>query len=231
MNVTIFANRTEAGSLLAAALTDLRSQHPVVLALPRGGVPVAAPVADALPAPLDVIVIRKVGIPGQPEVAMGAIGEDGATVRDEHVINMLGITGEVFDGVMMKEMGELERRIERYRANRPRIDLTGRSVIIVDDGIATGSTVLAAVKVARAQGAARIVVATPVCSPEARRTILYEVDDLIALQTPDPLLAVGYYYDDFHPVPEHEVERILDEHLAKRKLRDLAPDAAAPDVS
>jgi putative phosphoribosyl transferase len=213
MRAQIFANRDEAGRLLADAMIegfgDLGIEHPVVLALPRGGVPVAAPVAKALKAPLDLIIVRKIGVPTQPEVAMGAIGEDGAVVRDEHLLSMLGISDAAFDNIMLSEMGELERKADRYRRNHAMIDINGRDVIIVDDGIATGSTALAAVKVARARGAAHVVVATPVCSPEARRLILYEVDDLFALQTPEQLLAVGYYYDDFHPTPDEEVERIL----------------------
>lgn len=213
MKATIFANRHEAGKLLAHALADvqkLQKLRPVILALPRGGVPVAAPVADALQAPLDVIIVRKIGVPSQPEVAMGAVGEDGASVRDEHLIRMLGITDEAFDAIYLNELGEVERRSRRYRGSRPMIDIRGRNVIIVDDGIATGSTALAAVRVARTRGAASITIATPVCSPEARRLILYEADDLIALQTPSNLLAVGYYYDDFRATQDQEVENILE---------------------
>lgn len=209
MKSKIFKDRAEAGLLLANELAHYQLERPVVLAIPRGGVPVASPVADRLRAPLDVIIVRKIGVPNQPEVAMGAVGEDETCVRDEHLIKSLGISDAMFDALMLSEFGEVERRAHRYRKLVPRVDIGGRTVVIVDDGIATGSTALAAVRVARAHGATSIYVAVPVCSPEARRLLLYEVDDLISLQTPDRLLAVGYYYDDFNPVLESEVETIL----------------------
>src|SRR6478735_10827207 len=179
-----FRDRTEAGRLLAARLSPFAAEHPVVLGLPRGGVPVAFEVAAALSAPLDVIVVRKLGVPYQPELAMGAIGENGVRVVDDHILRITGVQPREVDRVERRERAELERRVARYRGDRARVSLQGRVVIIVDDGIATGSTARAACRVARALGASRVVLAAPVCARESGRSLAADVDRLLCLHSP-----------------------------------------------
>ncbi len=205
-----FADRSDAGRRLAQRLAYLQGQDVVVLGLPRGGVPVALQVAEALGAPLDVIVVRKLGIPFQPELAMGAIGEDGVRVVNEGVVTMAGIRLEEMAIVEGRERTELERRARRFRGNRARIPLEGRTVIIVDDGIATGSTARAACQVARAQGARRIVLAVPVAPPGWTKRIHRDADEFVALETPEPFFAVGQFYADFSPTTDEEVSSCLE---------------------
>lgn len=200
-----FADRLDAGRRLAEAVRHLAEDDVVVLGLPRGGVPVAAEVARALHAPLDVIVVRKLGVPHQPELAMGAIGEGGARVLNEEVIRLARITEDDLAAVEQRERAELERRARRFRTGRDRIPLAGRVALVVDDGIATGSTARAACQVARAHGAARVVLAVPI-APPAWQTRLGEVaDELIAVATPEQFRAVGQFYDDFTQVGDDEV--------------------------
>jgi putative phosphoribosyl transferase len=209
----IFRDRTEAGALLAAEVVRRLDGKPreqvVVLGLPRGGVPVAAAVARALDAPLDVIVVRKLGVPYQPELAMGAIGEDGARVLNEQVLSVTGIREKDLAEVERRERIELEGRARAYRGDRPPIDLAGKTAIVVDDGIATGSTVAAACQIARQRGAERVVVATPVAPPSSIRRLASVADDVIALLTPEDFFAIGEWYLDFSPTSDDEVRQLL----------------------
>jgi putative phosphoribosyl transferase len=205
-----FRNRTEAGRALAAQLEHLRGADTVVLALPRGGVPVAYEVADALDAPLDVIVVRKVGVPGQPELAMGAIGEDGVRVVNDEIVRVVGATAADFARIEQIEREELQRRAERFRGAAARVDLVGRIAVIVDDGIATGSTARAACQVARAHGAARVVLAVPVAAPDSVRALVGDADEIVCVEQPTWLRSVGQWYDDFTQVDDREVVDLLE---------------------
>lgn len=204
-----FRDRREAGRRLAAALGDLRTEDPVVLGLPRGGVPVADEVARALGAPLDVLVVRKLGLPRQPEVAMGAIGEEGAEVVNDDVVGLGRVAREEFAAVERRERAELDARVRRFRRGRPPIQLEGRTVVIVDDGIATGATARVACRVARQRGAARVILAVPVGARDALATIP-EADEVVAVSTPASFMAVGMHYIDFRQVDDAEVTAILD---------------------
>src|SRR5205085_10504383 len=178
--------------------------------LPRGGVVVAYEVATALEAPLDVILVRKLGVPFQPELAMGAIGEGGAYVIDDAVLREVHVGASEVAAAEARERDELARRVRRFRDGRDPVSLVGRTALIVDDGIATGSTARAACQVARARGAARVVVATPVASPSAVARLGRDADDVIALERPQCLRAIGEFYDDFSQTSDAEVMEILD---------------------
>ena len=207
----MFRNRVDAGRRLAQVVqaAGLGADRTVVLGLPRGGVPVATEVGLALGAPLDVIVVRKLGVPSQPELAMGAIGEDGVRVENEETVGSSAISAVDFEAIERRERGELDRRALRYREGRPRLDLDDRCAVIVDDGIATGSTARAACRVAQAHGASRIVLAVPV-APAATVPALQDVcDDLLCVATPDPFFAVGEWYRDFTPTSDEEVNELL----------------------
>jgi putative phosphoribosyl transferase len=215
-----FRDRREAGRLLAQRLESLRGQDVVVLGLPRGGVPVAAEAARVLGAPLDVIVVRKVGVPYQPELAMAAVGEGGVLVVNERVLAMAQVSPEELDRSEQRERAELESRVARYRGARRRVPLTRRTVVVVDDGVATGSTARAACAVARALGAARVVLAAPVCAREAARGLAAEVDEVVCLETPRDFRAVGQFYSDFRPTEDAEVIELLE--LAARSIAGAA---------
>jgi putative phosphoribosyl transferase len=219
-----FRDRVEAGRKLGLALAGLRGKDVVVLGLPRGGVPVAAGVANALDAPLDVIVVRKLGVPFQPEVAMGAIGEGGARVLDRRVVSLARVTDDDLRTVEARERALLDSRLERYRRGRAPLDLTGRTAVIVDDGIATGSTARVACKVARQLGAARVVLAVPV-APQRDMDSLPEADRVLSLVSPRDFEAVGYYYRDFSPTTDEEVVHLLD--AAARRERRGRPGQVA----
>ena len=208
--MALFRNRRQAGERLAQRLAPLRNEHPVVLALPRGGVPVAAEIARALHAPLDVMIVRKLGVPFQPELGMGAIGEGGARVLNPDVIRAARVDPDDIGEVEARERVELERRARRYRGDAPMTSLEGRTAIIVDDGIATGSTARAALQIARAQGARRLVLAVPVAPVETVREMANEADDVIALETPSPFIAIGPWYEDFSQTTDEEVCRLLE---------------------
>ncbi|MFE5581087.1 phosphoribosyltransferase family protein [Kitasatospora sp. NPDC056531] len=208
---THFTDRTDAGRRLAARLGHLGGADTVVVALPRGGVPVAAEVAAALNAPLDICVIRKLGVPYQPELGMGAIGEDGVRVLNEHVIRLAGITDDQLAAVERSERAELERRALRYRGDRPAADLRGRTVVVVDDGIATGSTAKAACRIVRARGAARVVLAVPVAPPDWTERLTEVADELVCVDTPSPFFAIGEFYADFSQTGDEEVLALLAE--------------------
>jgi predicted phosphoribosyltransferase len=206
---SMFADRREAGRRLADRLRAFPRGGLVVLGLPRGGVPVAFEVARELGAPLDIIVVRKLGVPFRRELAMGAIGEGGVRIVDNRVVTLTGVTASDINKAQAREEAELARRAERFRGTRERVPLTGRTALIVDDGIATGSTVRAACKVARAHGATRVVVATPVAAPETVASLRNDADDVIALSEPDDFSAIGQFYEDFTQTPDEEVVRLL----------------------
>ncbi len=205
-----FLNRIDAGRRLATNLLSYRGQDVVILALPRGGVPVAHEVARALRAPLDVLVVRKLGVPLQPELAVGAISEDGVRVLADDVIRVAHVSDADLSAVEAHERVELNRRAARLRAGRPAEPLAGRIAIVVDDGIATGSTVRAACRVARARGAARIVVAVPVAPPGAFGRLAADLDEFVCLETPEPFFAIGEFYADFCQVTDAEVSALLE---------------------
>jgi putative phosphoribosyl transferase len=209
--MTMFRNRVDAGRHLAQVVqaAGLGGDRTVVLGLPRGGVPVAAEVGSVLGAPLDVLVVRKLGVPFQPELAMGAIGEDGIRVENEDALGSSAVSAVDFEAIERRERRELNRRASRYREGRPRLDLEGRCVVIVDDGIATGATARAACHVARAHGASRIVLAVPV-APAATVSAFQDVcDDMLCVANPDPFFAVGEWYHDFSPTSDEEVNELL----------------------
>jgi putative phosphoribosyl transferase len=190
-----------------------------VLALPRGGVPVAFEVAEALHAPLDIFLVRKLGVPGQEELAMGAIATGGVRVLNEDVVRYLNIPGEVIDAVATDEQRELERRERAYRGDRPAPDACGRTVILVDDGLATGSTMRAAAAALRRQQPARIVVAVPVASAQTCDEFRREVDDIVCTVTPEPFHGVGMWYQDFSQTTDEEVRELLKRASHDRRQR------------
>ena len=206
--MTIYEDRVDAGRQLARRLLPLRGQDVVVLGLPRGGVPVAHQVAMALDAPLDVIVVRKLGVPSQPELAMGAIGEEGARVLDERTVRYFGLGEEQVAAVAERERAVLEERTTRFREGRERVDLTGRTALVVDDGIATGATARVACRIARQLGAARVVLAVPVAPEEAVARVV-EADEVVCLATPERFRAVGQAFEDFAPTSDDAVRRAL----------------------
>ncbi len=205
----LFRNRVDAGRQLAERLAHLRGSDAVVLGLPRGGVPVASEVADALDLPLDVIVVRKLGMPGHEEFAMGALGEGDVIVVDREVVAWARLTASALDAVAQRERAALEARVAGLRAGRPRIDLTGRTAVIVDDGIATGSTAKAACEVARRLGAVRVVLAAPVLPAEVTTTLTGQ-DELVYVAAPKDFQAVGRFYRDFSATTDAEVLALLD---------------------
>jgi putative phosphoribosyl transferase len=211
-----FADRKEAGRRLAVRLGHHRGTDAVVLGLPRGGVPVAAEVAAALDLPLDVILVRKLGVPGHPELAMGAIGEDGVMVVDELVVRAERVRPEWIEAVARRERDELERRAARYRDVQDRVPLDSRTAIVVDDGIATGSTARAACAVARRHGAGRVVLAAPVGPSGAPGELGPIVDELVLLHAPARFRAVGRWYRDFTATTDDEVLELLRGGEARR---------------
>jgi predicted phosphoribosyltransferase len=206
-----FMDRTDAGRKLAKALAKYKTDQPIVLALPRGGVPVAAEVAGALGAPLDLILVRKLGVPFQPELAMGAIVDGGApvTVRNEDVIRLAGIGEADFRAACDRELAEIERRRKLYLGDRPHPDVAGRVVIVVDDGIATGATTRAALRATRARNPKKLVLAVPVAPTSTLHELRSEVDDLVCLEDYEPFGAIGYFYGDFRQINDEEVTATL----------------------
>jgi predicted phosphoribosyltransferase len=206
----VFRDRTEAGRVLAEQLAAYADRPDViVLALPRGGVPVGYEVAQALHAPLDVFLVRKLGVPGHEELAMGAVATGGVRVLNEQVVRALHIPDPVIDAVARWELEELARRERLYRGDRPPPDVRGRTVILVDDGLATGATMLAAVRALRQQQPERIVVAVPIASRDTCDLLRDEVDDVICAATPDPFYAVGLWYENFEQLTDEEVRELL----------------------
>ena len=221
-----FVDRYDAGRRLAERLVHLQGQDVVVLGLPRGGVPVAFEVARALRAPLDVIVVRKLGVPFQPELGMGAIGEDGVRIINDAVVRMAKVTTDEIAVVEERERAELERRARRFRGDRPRLSLEGRTAVIVDDGIATGTTARAACQVARAHGAERVVLAVPVAPLSSVHELRSDADEVVCLETPAWFLAIGEWYADFSQTPDEQVVDLL-QRAAERTPIPAAPAGSA----
>ena len=227
LTARIFADRAAAGAALAGEMQQRPLRAPVlVLALPRGGVPVAYEVARVLDAPLDVMLVRKVGMPGQPELAIGAVASGDIVVRDPTIEQEVPGIAEAFDRIAAGERRELLRREQVYRAGLEPLALEGKTVVLVDDGLATGSTMLAAVRAARAGRAATIVVAAPVASPQAVELLAPEADAIVILQIPALLFAIGEWYERFEQLEDDEVCRLLERHRRSRR-ESGAPDQAA----
>lgn len=224
-----FIDRKEAGRKLAQRLRYLRGQDVVVLGLPRGGVPVAFEVARALEAPLDVIVVRKLGVPFHPELGMGAIGEGDVRVINDEVMWRAGVGAEELAEVEQRERAELDRRAQLFRGDRARVEVTGRTAVVVDDGIATGSTAAVACQVARAQGATRVVLAVPVAAPDVLDRLGGVADELVCLEAPEWFVAIGQWYSDFSQTLDAEVVDLLDRAAQARPAPAVSP-AADPDV-
>ena len=212
-----YRNRREAGQVLAELVRELPAGDSVVLGLPRGGVPVAFEVARAIGAPLDIFVVRKLGVPGHEELAMGAIASGGMCVLNDDVVDSLRISPEVIAAAVRSETIELRRREELYRDGRPPIDVRGKRAILVDDGLATGASMRAAVAALRALGPAEIVVAVPVAAAETCEDLRHEVDFCICAATPEPLYGVGLWFRDFRPTSDDEVRALL--ALAPEQVR------------
>ncbi len=209
-----FADRRDAGRRLAERLERYRGRDDlVVLGLPRGGVPVAAEVAAALDAPLDVFVVRKLGVPGHEELAMGAIASGGVGVLNDDVVRSVGVHKDEIRAVAARERETLEAQERAYRGHGPPVDVRDRTVILVDDGLATGATMRAGIRALRGLGAAAIVVAVPTAPRETCEALAREVDDVVCATTPDPFTAVGIWYRDFRPVSDEQVRELLDERV------------------
>jgi predicted phosphoribosyltransferase len=209
-----FSDRSEAGRRLGRALARYKGQDAVVLALPRGGVPVAAEIASVLSAPLDLILVRKIGVPDEPELAMGAVvdGPEPITVRNEQVIAMAGVSQAAFNAVRDRELAEIQRRRIRYLGDRAHPELTGRTAIVVDDGIATGATVRAALRAARARGPKTLVLAVPVAPTDTLADLRAEADEIVCLEDHQAFGAIGFFYADFRQISDEEVVAILARH-------------------
>ncbi len=212
-----FVNRIEAGKRLASALTDLVSKDAIVLAVPRGGVIVGFEVAQALGIPLDVLITKKIGAPGNSELAIGAVAEDGTTVLDEKLANYLQVSEEYIKEEVERQKAEIKRRLERYRGNIPYPHIKGREVILVDDGVATGSTLKASLALLQKKGAKTVIVAVPVGPPSTIAELQKEADRVVCLYTPEPFYAIGQFYEDFEQTEDEEVTKLL--RLSKEKLQ------------
>ena len=226
--MSLFTDRRHAGRVLASKL-GYYAERPdvIVLALPRGGVPVASEVAHALGAPLDVLVVRKLGVPGHEELAMGALASGALCILHVELLAHLGISHEDIAGIIRKEKLELQRRERAYRGERPPLDVSGRTVVLVDDGLATGSSMRAAIQSLRKQGPARIVVAVPVAAPETCRDLSAEADEVVCAATPQPFCAVGLWYEDFSQTTDREVSELLAAATREEEQRQSAPMAGA----
>ncbi len=219
----LFADRADAGRQLAAGLAEYaRQESTVVLALPRGGVPVGVEVATSLDAPLDVYVVRKLGVPGREELAMGALAGDGTCVVDEELVESLGVAPQELDAAVARESAEIARRERAYRNARPAPELAGKTVIVVDDGLATGATMRAAAIALRRHKPAKLVVAVPVAAPRTCASLAQEVDRVVCAFTPEPFHAVGLYYENFDQIGDDEVRQLLAQAAAIRGQRRSA---------
>jgi putative phosphoribosyl transferase len=207
----LFEDREEAGRRLAGRLASYSDKRPVVFALPRGGVPVGVEVSRALNAPLEVIVARKLGAPGQPEFGIGAVAPGGVRILNERVVRALGVPDDYLDWISARESEEVERRLRLFRGDRPYPDLEGRTAILVDDGLATGVTARAALLALRRLNPRQLVLAVPVCAPQTVGALRSQTDDLICLLAPSELEAIGLWYRNFDQVPDEEVVHLLEE--------------------
>jgi putative phosphoribosyl transferase len=213
MNTAMFADREDAGRQLAAKLVRFKDKDPVVLALPRGGVPIGLEVAAALNAPMDLVLVRKIGTPGQPELALGAVvdGDKPELVINEEVKGLAHVTDEYITQQKARQLEEIERRRELWLGDRPRIALKGRTALIVDDGIATGATVRAALHAVRRAGPARLVLAVPVAPPDTITSLRDDADEIVCLATPDLFWAISMFYSSFPQVADNEVSRLMEQ--------------------
>jgi putative phosphoribosyl transferase len=220
-----YADRRDAGRRLAAALAPLKDSRPVVLALPRGGVAIGFEIARALGAPLDIVLVRKIGVPWQPELALGAVTDGGApdSFIDRDLAARLDIPEGYIEGEKEQQLQEIERRRTAYCAGRPPVDVAGRTAIVVDDGIATGATMRVALRAVRRRGPARLVLAVPVAPPDIADTFCDEADEIVCLETPPEFGAIGFYYRDFHQMSDAEVTDLL-----ARATAATASDGAPP---
>lgn len=205
-----FRDRSDAGRRLAAALAPLELEHPVVLGMARGGVAVAAEVASTLHAPLDVVVVRKLGHPQQPELALGAIGEGGVRVLNDTLVAQLGVPDDVIEAVAARETAELGRRLDAYRGEHRALDLSGRTAVVIDDGLATGATARAALAVVRHHGAARVVLGVPVAPPGALALLEAVADAVVCVEVTERFTGLSQWYEDFRQVSDDEVRTLLD---------------------
>ena len=235
----VFRDRRDAGRILAGRLQGMAIEDPIVVALPRGGVPVAFEVARVLGAPLDIALVRKIGAPGQPELGIGALGEDGTVILDDETIAALAVTGQQIEAVVARETAELERRRRLYRGDVGPLDVAGRTVILVDDGLATGVSAIAAADVLRARGAGRVIVAVPVCPFGTEARLAGRLGEIVAIEQPLRFGGVGAWYDDFTQTPDREVIALLraartrtgvDADPANESAAHPAPEAAADRV-
>lgn len=207
-----FADRHDAGRRLATLVAGLHLQEPLVVGIPRGGVPVAAEVARVIRAPLDIVVVRKIGAPQNPEYALGALAEGDVSVIDHKTVQLLGLGAIELEEVVGRARQELSERTRRYRAGHPPAPLAGRTVVLVDDGLATGRSAQAAVRSLRRRGAARVILAVPVAAPESVQTLGDMVDEVVCVEMPESLWAIGFWYEDFRPTSDEEVATLLAEH-------------------
>jgi predicted phosphoribosyltransferase len=227
MRGALYRDRTDAGQALARHLAAHRGTHPVVLGIPRGGVPVAAAVADALEGELDVVVARKVGAPVQPELALGAVTADGSSVFNEDIVSALGVDAETLARLTAVQRAEANRREERFRSGRSPLALAGRTVILVDDGLATGATMRAAVRATRAAKPGRLIVAVPVGAADACDMLAGEADEVVCPARPEPFGAVGAYYERFGQVEDDAVTRLLAQRSEKPPAAGGPPAAGS----
>ncbi|HOQ30548.1 MAG TPA: phosphoribosyltransferase [Armatimonadota bacterium] len=209
VSAMIFEDRVDAGRRLAKALEEYRGRDLVILGVPRGGVVVADEVARALNAPLDIVVARKIPAPGNPELAIGAVAADGSDMIDPMARHYPGVTPEYLERAKAEQIAEIQRRLQAYRGGRPAPDIAGKTVIVVDDGIATGSTVMASLRSLRNRGAAELILAVPVGPPSSIERLRAEADRVVVLETPEPFFAVGEWYQRFDQVTDEEVVEIL----------------------
>jgi predicted phosphoribosyltransferase len=222
-----FHDRQDAGRRLAAVLEGYKGSDAVVLALPRGGVAVASEIAARLHAPLDLLLVRKLGLPGQPELAMGAVADGNVVIRNDRVIRFAGIPEAAFESVLARERTELNRRRRCYLADRPRVDLAGRVVIVVDDGIATGATVRAALQSVAASQPAQIVLAVPVAPAGAISSLKRHATKVVCLRTPEDFDAIGSYYENFRQLNDDDVRRLLAVETVTEQGADASPMGVA----
>jgi putative phosphoribosyl transferase len=220
----VFEDRRDAGRRLAALIEPLRAESPIMIGIARGGVPVAAEVARALHAPLDVAVVRKIGAPRNPEFAIGALAEGGVRVLSARAVRALRLDDPAVQALIARAERELEGRLLRYRGPRGPLELTARTAIVIDDGLATGRTALAAIRSLRSRGAARVVLAVPVAAPESVEALRNEADAVACVETPPDLWAVGYWYEDFSPTSDEQVAALIAENS---RLRD-GPASLSP---